>query len=384
LPRSASESPTAAVERLRGQWLHYGMPPELIPNDYEELLRIPPRRLEVVKTSGGDIVLRDLLTNFEFRPPLWEPQGPAHQYVFRIGDRQKIQVSIPHLPGNYDPIQGKDAALLDQARQAVSLMPLEALAAVKKIIFYPYGDSMRSVEEGGRVTAAKAGGDTIHIFNRANYTDGSAEKLRGYLLHETGHIRADAIDAPNHTPPGWEGAMKADGNNTVTDYGNSHPKEDFAETWQLYMETDGGRLNPEARRKYPARFAVIDEIIRSRPLRQEFQGHVGGGLHSFHIPQFSGPIEIKAKVSSFFIVKVGDELHIQSPEFQGKAYLLGQTALTIGSDSGVSNIALPHTRLQNAQFRVAADGRGGVIISDATDGGDGARITYNAIVKPTK
>ncbi|MGE0494116.1 MAG: hypothetical protein AB7S38_33205 [Vulcanimicrobiota bacterium] len=66
------------------------------------------------------------------------------------------------------------------------------------------------------------------------------------------------------SPQGWEDAINSDGNRP-TDYANTNHKEDFAESWAIYLEAreQGDDALEEFAQQYPHRFDILDEIYEN-------------------------------------------------------------------------------------------------------------------------
>lgn len=124
----------------------------------------------------------------------------------------------------------------------------------------------------GFTSAATGGNGTITFYH------GTRNINQDIFDHEMGHLAGEKIegeqdswldriidevtDAPHNVPEGWEDAAREDGNH-VSDYATNSSAEDFAETYQVYLEAQ--RKGPEAleqfREEYPARAALLDEIF---------------------------------------------------------------------------------------------------------------------------
>ena len=85
------------------------------------------------------------------------------------------------------------------------------------------------------------------------------------MSHELGHVIARHKYNDTATPDQkWQDATLAD-NISISEYGDTYLAEDFAETMQLYIMTNGGLYYPEFTARYIHRFAILDEIIEVSP-----------------------------------------------------------------------------------------------------------------------
>ncbi|MCA9792673.1 MAG: hypothetical protein KC910_12790, partial [Candidatus Eremiobacteraeota bacterium] len=87
-------------------------------------------------------------------------------------------------------------------------------------------------------------------------TDGQGEGI----LNDLNPFDGDGSGSPE----GWEEAIGADGNRP-TDYANTNHKEDFAESWAIYLEAreQGMDALEEFAQAYPHRFDILDEIYEN-------------------------------------------------------------------------------------------------------------------------
>lgn len=82
--------------------------------------------------------------------------------------------------------------------------------------------------------------------------------LNGGLAHEVGHI-VMGQDFNLFDTVAWSVAMAADGQ-SVSDYANNSIKEDFAETYKLYVSVVGTSAEADVRAQYPERFEMLDRV----------------------------------------------------------------------------------------------------------------------------
>lgn len=84
------------------------------------------------------------------------------------------------------------------------------------------------------------------------------DSLNGGLLHEVGHI-VMGQDFNLFDTIAWSRAMAGDGQ-SVSDYADNSIKEDFAETYKLYMSVIGTPEEAAARAEFPERFEILDDM----------------------------------------------------------------------------------------------------------------------------
>jgi hypothetical protein len=89
---------------------------------------------------------------------------------------------------------------------------------------------------------------------------GSRKNLLRTFWHETGHHIAQLLWNDFMPAREWMHAVALDGN-FVTAYSQMNFKEDFAETVEEYIATDGGRLNPIMRARHSHRFDFLDALM---------------------------------------------------------------------------------------------------------------------------
>ncbi len=113
-------------------------------------------------------------------------------------------------------------------------------------------------------SAATAGGGNITFWN---LNENPYNLNEGHFNHEMAHLIGSGYSTSKTrhaemVPPGWEDAVKADGNR-VSEYAGSNANEDFSETWRYYLEA---RKSPEAlaafQEKYPNRTRILEAIFR--------------------------------------------------------------------------------------------------------------------------
>ena len=73
----------------------------------------------------------------------------------------------------------------------------------------------------------------------------------------------------NWVPKNWDRVRSKDGT-SVSFYGSTDPREDFAEAMRVYLITDGGAASPYHLERFRHRFEVFDRIL-NMPVRVRTQ-----------------------------------------------------------------------------------------------------------------
>jgi len=91
-------------------------------------------------------------------------------------------------------------------------------------------------------------------------------QIDAIMLHETGHIISSQEWGSSRRPEPewkqWEEAAKKDGC-VPSEYAKKNSREDFAETYALYMMVRSTPQEAAVRAMFPARFAMIDEMLKN-------------------------------------------------------------------------------------------------------------------------
>jgi len=168
-------------------------------------------------------------------------------YRFNSGtaaDANKIEASLGELSIDvFIPVSvglGQDA-ILNELRDRLVRVPLNDAKLIKTIELDPSGEPWTAAESA-------LGQGKIIMFS------GRTADL-GTFMHEVGHHVASARGA-TFLPTTWETAMEKDGVG-ISMYGFKGADDDFAESYMFYQ---GAKNNPDARKRYPNRFAVLDSI----------------------------------------------------------------------------------------------------------------------------
>ncbi|HET6344182.1 MAG TPA: hypothetical protein VFH51_04575, partial [Myxococcota bacterium] len=161
--------------------------------------------------------------------------------------------TIPVEMSDKDP--NKTAKIEDVAR-ALAQAPELALAATKTVHVEPLGSGPYGV-------AGLAHSDgKVQIFG----LEKDPKQLRDTILHETGHevgfaAKDGRITGMKDLEERWKQAEAKDGN-FCSDYAKTNGTEDFADTWRLYNKVKGTPQEAEERKKYAARFEIIDQLMK--------------------------------------------------------------------------------------------------------------------------
>jgi hypothetical protein len=148
--------------------------------------------------------------------------------------------------------KGKTAKIEDVAR-GLAASPEIALAATKSVHLEAEGSGPKGV-----AGLAKSDG-TVLLY-------GCVENPVPPLLHETGHqvaraARGGRIPGMKDLDERWKQAEAKDGRH-ISPYAKTNAGEDFADTWKFYQRIKGTPKGAEERKKYPARFEILDELMK--------------------------------------------------------------------------------------------------------------------------
>jgi hypothetical protein len=178
------------------------------------------------------------------------PQA-AHRYRVDVGG-DKIEVVIPDQP---DP-KGGVYPTVDEIAKSLELMPPSSRREIKKIVVEPKDDPSAS--------ALSRGHGVVSLYPTAEHR--SKELLTTTLTHESGHLLGGRIFGPlaQKLTKGWqewEQAGDRDGR-WPSSYATHSIDEDIAESVALYQRVHGTREEATWRAAFPARFAILDRIVR--------------------------------------------------------------------------------------------------------------------------
>ena len=110
-----------------------------------------------------------------------------------------------------------------------------------------------------------------HLF-MVNALSNKTESLQTYW-HEMGHLFAKDFWNKYEPDQTWSVALSKD-KTSPSAYSQKNLSEDFAETFALYLNTDGGLSDPKTREAYLNRFRVIDRILNI----SQIEAHIGGQI----------------------------------------------------------------------------------------------------------
>lgn len=181
-------------------------------------------------------------------------------------DGRDLQISMPE--GN-----GRSLRALTRMLDFYAETPDHHRPALRELEIQtgPRADEQEVVTRLGTPTAriaADAGDGRIRFFR-----DGESLN-RSVFNHEMGHVvgrTASFMEDPLGRgfvpmPRDWPGAIAGD-RRSMSDYGDSSPIEDFAESWDAYVTARrrGDEALEAFQRRYPHRFAILDPLYREMP-----------------------------------------------------------------------------------------------------------------------
>ena len=146
--------------------------------------------------------------------------------------------------------------LVEKMEKVLSQLPGNSLKSVKTIVLNPHikrsltGPESEITDNMRRIQLAPIRYKSPYLSN-----------ILWTMRHELGHTTAIHRRGEFTPDRAYIDAIKKD-NNSVSWYGDSNNREDFAEAMRVYIETDGGVKNPELLRRYTNRFRVLDEIMQ--------------------------------------------------------------------------------------------------------------------------
>lgn len=147
----------------------------------------------------------------------------------------------------------------------IASLPPESRALVKTVTVNPVANPQdaywaKAYDMPGFVswmTCGAKGGVSIYPLNYAEPVDESVNSL----THETGHAWSMAAWGGDDSGPkwaAWNQAISEDGPITPSQYAESSPEEDVAESTALYLNSRGTPAFDEYRQLFPNRFAILD------------------------------------------------------------------------------------------------------------------------------
>lgn len=145
-----------------------------------------------------------------------------------------------------------DWSFVERIDGALSNIPVRHLAMIREIVIDPGQHPLRSTI----AAVTNHAGTRVSLFLRGEGKYVSQEELNETAAHEFGHVVSSARGDRFWT--GWDAAIEAD-RRAVSRYGLTNQREDFAETYVLYL--GGGAGDPATRARFKNRFAIIDGLM---------------------------------------------------------------------------------------------------------------------------
>lgn len=196
------------------------------------------------------------------RHGFYSGKADAQKYELNI-DGRKIPVYVAKKTD-----EGLQGMTVDEVAKAIASLPKEARRQIKSVDIEPHRDpddkdnAKRSGNPDFRAFMAADGSGVVNVFPTTS--PNTHDQISISMTHETGHVISQrAWGSDSEKGKKWQtyrDAMAADGP-PPSKYGGFTIDEDFAETWALYMGVKGTAGEAEARKTFPARFAVIDKLI---------------------------------------------------------------------------------------------------------------------------
>jgi hypothetical protein len=188
------------------------------------------------------------------------PFIPARQYtVGPEGARTTV-----YMPGKDVPVAGP-LPDIHAIEDIISTLPAQLRGLLPVLVVNPQKYPRDNSAEGITDIAPR-----VHFLGAVNlypHADRSIDDIRGTVIHELGHVVsvwAWGPDASAATWDGWRGAIGKDGN-PPSSLGGDVEREDFAETFKLYWQVIGTDKEKDMRALMPARFKIVDDLVRKVP-----------------------------------------------------------------------------------------------------------------------
>ncbi len=158
----------------------------------------------------------------------------------------------PLPPGTWTPS-------VDQIARALSALPPEVLVHTTTVSVSPSVSPLGP----GATMAANGTGEMYCYPQPVADTPWNLHILTATVFHESGHNLSIAKWGSDVSSPDWQkwaAAEQQDGT-SASSYANTNPLEDFAETFVLYLASRGTPAADEYRAIFPARWALIDQLM---------------------------------------------------------------------------------------------------------------------------
>ncbi len=223
--------------------------------------------------------LHGLIAELDLNDPVRQPyvlHGPqridSHPFASGSGpaDRYEVEVAGRRIPVFYpvhiDPTQGHLHTPQQVALTLAGLPPAE-LALVREVAINPGrspSDAHFARVYGNpdfRAYATAGAEGVISIFPTQHPQ--SQQALDRLMVHELGHVLSIGQWGDEETDPRWDAwkrAAASDGLSAST-YAKEDPDEDFAESLAIYQAVRGTPHEAELRALFPARFALLDQLL---------------------------------------------------------------------------------------------------------------------------
>jgi len=201
-------------------------------------------------------------------------QAPASEYIVTVGG-QTIPVMMPNPPTSPDGT----VLSIDVVAQGLAALPAESRALVTTVRVSDRANSQDPLwrvaygwSESGRSFMTCGAAGLIDIYPSAPDNPQSQSSIDGSMIHETGHALSSQRWGALPQPPRdkelsphsgwlrWQNAIAADGT-TPSGYARSDMPEDFSESLRLLSAVRGTPEEAEVRALFPARFAILDELL---------------------------------------------------------------------------------------------------------------------------
>jgi hypothetical protein len=165
-------------------------------------------------------------------------------------------------PKNVAPGQGVPSA--DEIGKSLATLPDGQLDSVHQVTASPKPNPddphwEKEYKIKGFKSAAASGGDEVTYFPQKGPMD--QNDVDGILNHEVGHLLHQKLWQDPAQKKAWDEAMASDGR-SPSKYADAAPDEDISESLGVYSASRGSPCAVFARAMFPARFALLDKIVR--------------------------------------------------------------------------------------------------------------------------
>ncbi|HET6345018.1 MAG TPA: hypothetical protein VFH51_08800, partial [Myxococcota bacterium] len=155
--------------------------------------------------------------------------------------------------------KGKHASI-DEVARGLAAVPEVALSATKTLKVEPEGATPKGVPKD--VVGMSRPDGSVELYGIGK----DLADLHDTIQHEAGHqldwaMRDGKVPGMKDFGARWDKAQARD-KAYVDDIAQDSDKEDFARTWALYQRVKGSPEEAAQRKKYGAKFALIDEVMQ--------------------------------------------------------------------------------------------------------------------------